>query len=102
MSWQDIVKNAPNVTIKIGDWVEVKSGSSTRSGIITTIGISMSERDPAAEDSTAAKVESYYLPLDYKGAISYTNNTGEWWSYFNKITKVISQDSPEFQEVDET
>ena len=107
MSWEDLLKqDAPlDATIRVGDYVETKRGGllgskvTYRKGIIKEISIAMSKNDPAGERDTAVDVEEYDLSLGYQGSISYGDS---YWNYFPSITKVVSQNDPEFQEVMES
>ena len=107
MTWEDLLKqDAPlDATIRVGDYVETQRGGflgskvTYRSGIIDRISIAMSKHDPAGESDTAVDVEEYDLSLGYQGSISYGNSH---WTYFPSITKVVSPDDPEFQEIMES
>ena len=58
----------------------------------------MDKNDVAGDYDSGVDVERYDLALDYQGSISY----GGYWTYFPSITKVVSQDDPEFQEIMES
>ena len=111
MSWEDLLnQDAPlDATIRVGDYVETQRGGllgskvTYRKGIIKEIRVAMSKNDPAGESNTAVDVEEYDLSLDYHGSISYGHTKGgSYWTYFPSITKVVSQDDPEFQEIMES
>ena len=111
MTWEDLLKqDAPlDATIRVGDYVETKRGGllgskvTYRKGIIHGIRVAMSENDLAGEYDTAVDVEEYDLSLGYQGSISYGYyEGGSYWNYFPSITKVVSQNDSEFQEVMES
>ena len=111
MTWEDLLKqDAPlDATIRVGDYVETQRGGflgskvTYRKGIIKGIRIAMSKNDPAGENNTAVDVEEYDLSLGYQGSISYGHYSGgSYWTYFPSITKVVSQNDSEFQEIMES
>jgi len=72
--------------INVGDIIE---GNRGRVGEIINIGIATEKTDIAAENDTSLNAKTYDTDLNYKGAITYSGDTGTHWCYFNEIEKVV-------------
>tara|TARA_R100000458_G_C8266257_1_gene241268 strand:- start:68 stop:412 length:345 start_codon:yes stop_codon:yes gene_type:complete len=103
MSWKDEIKKEDwkwlDETIRVGDYVETKRGGllgskvEHRNGVIETIRIAMEKGDIAGDYESGVEVERYDLALDYQGTISY----GNYWTYFNSITRVVPKEELDSQ-----
>ena len=74
--------------INIGDTITDNRG---REGVITNIGIATEPNDIAAENDTALNAKTYDTELGYTGAVTFTNEDGTYWCYFNQIQEVVSK-----------
>ncbi len=64
-------------------------GTSSRSGIVKNISISMDKYDIAGDHESAVNVKSYDMELGYKGSISYEDDKGSnYWCYFHQIESI--------------
>jgi hypothetical protein len=73
--------------INIGDTITANHG---RSGEIINIGIATEATDIAAENDTALNAKTYDTELNYTGAITYTDDNGTYWCYFNQIEENLT------------
>ena len=71
--------------LSVGDII----GTSSRSGIVKNISISMDSSDVAGDYESAVNVKSYDMELGYKGSISYEDDKGSnYWCYFHQIKSI--------------
>lgn len=76
--------------INVGDTI---LGSHGRTGEVINIGIATEPNDIAAENDTALNAKTYDTELGYTGAVTFTNDAGTYWCYFNQIQEVVNNDN---------
>jgi len=103
MTWEDIIKQDDLGILKVGDYIEEFSPNRRRDGVVISISIAMEENDAAGEYSSAVDVKKYDTSLKYQGSVVFGPSWrgGNYWTYLERITKIVPQGTPEFKKLTE-